>query len=61
MEKNLQRLESHPNAVDLIAKEYYDAWVRVAALGLGNTGKFTMSTEELTSALVTYCMPKAKN
>ncbi|WP_339388695.1 hypothetical protein [Vibrio caribbeanicus] len=61
MEKNLQRLESDPNTVELIAREYHDAWGRVSQLGLSRTGKNRISTDELTSALVTYCMPKARN
>lgn len=61
MEKNLQRLESDPEIVNIIEREYHDAWRRVSQLGLSRTGKNQISTDELTSALVTYCMPKARN
>ena len=61
VEKNLQRLESHPNTVELIVREYHDVWERVSQLGLGSSGKNHISAEELTSALVTYCMPKEMN
>ena len=61
MEKNLQMLESHPNTVELIRREYNDAWERVSQLGLSKLGKEHIAVEELTSALVTYCMPKARN
>lgn len=54
-------LESHPNTVELIRREYNDAWERVSQLGLSKLGKEHIAVEELTSALVTYCMPKARN
>ena len=53
-------LESHPNTVELIRREYNDAWERVSQLGLSKLGKEHIAVEELTSALVTYCMPKSK-
>ena len=61
MDKNLRGLESHPEIVNIIEREYYDAWRRVSRLGLGSSGKNHLSAEELTSALVAYCMPKANN
>ncbi len=61
IDANIRMLQNNRKILTDIEYEYNRTWYEIRKLGLDNNYKDQISTEELTSALVTYCMPKARN
>ncbi|MCY9845293.1 hypothetical protein [Vibrio caribbeanicus] len=61
IDANILMLQNNRKLLTDIEYEYNRTWHKIRQLGLDNNYKDQISTDELTSALVTYCMPKARN